>query len=218
MLYPLASLWRQNCRIDIIESDTLEGVHAGRLSMSTFGNKFTGNTPKYFSHLEDALRYLRFWSGNPSAMAELHCITQRIGATGTLIGKPSDQALKILANLLVQGKLTLFEVPLRRSMPGRLAIPETASTESSPLADLPALDDVPAVPVLPALLPLLEDVQIEGAEVLPEIIQSLEQIDISLDNISSIAVSLEPTPDKVPPVKTAMEEAAEQITQTLDNL
>lgn len=54
---------------------------------------------------------------------------------------------------------------------GRLAVPTTSTSTvaSSVLAGMPALSNVPVVPQLPPLLDVLEDVQIEGADVLPEV-------------------------------------------------
>ena len=56
---------------------------------------------------------------------------------------------------------------------GRLAVPTTSTSTStvasSALAGMPALSNVPVVPQLPPLLDVLEDVQIEGADVLPEV-------------------------------------------------
>jgi hypothetical protein len=70
----------------------------------------------------------------------------------------------------------------------------------------------------PPLLPVLEEVQMEGAEVLPEIEQSLEQVDITIGEIKVAPVSLEPTPSKVPAIGTAMTEAGADVTSTLDKL
>ena len=60
---------------------------------------------------------------------------------------------------------------------------------------------------------LLEEVQIEGAEVLPEIEQSLEQVDITIGEINLAPVSLEPTPSKVPAISEKMGETAHAATR-----
>jgi hypothetical protein len=82
--------------------------------------------------------------------------------------------------------------------------------------------EVPAVvpPVVPPaeVLPLLEKVQIEGAEVLPEVLQTLEQIDVSLGSLDLASVSLEPTPSAVPSISDAMTEASASVTTTIDDL
>ncbi|WP_295503350.1 hypothetical protein [Limnohabitans sp. Rim8] len=83
---------------------------------------------------------------------------------------------------------------------------------------MPALSDVPVVPTLPPLLDVLEDVQIEGAEVLPEVQQSLDQISNTLGSVQGASSSMAPTPNKVPDVKTAMDSTSAEITQALDKL
>jgi len=75
-----------------------------------------------------------------------------------------------------------------------------------------------AVPEMPPLLPLLEEVQIEGAEVLPEIMQTLEQIDLTMAGIDLAAVSLEPAPSGVPAIGSAMQQASGSVTSTLDSM
>ncbi len=78
----------------------------------------------------------------------------------------------------------------------------------------------PAEPTVsePPLLPLLEQVQIEGAEVLPEVLQTLEQIDISLGSLDLAALSLEPAPSAIPGISGAMSEASASVTAALDAL
>lgn len=101
---------------------------------------------------------------------------------------------------------------------GRLTAPPSASASASALADMPALSDVPVVPTLPPLLDVLEDVQMEGAEVLPEVQQSLAQISDTLGSVQGASGSMAPAPDKVPAVKTAMDGTSADITKTLDSL
>jgi len=101
---------------------------------------------------------------------------------------------------------------------GRLTAASSASSSSSPLADMPALSDVPVMPVLPRLLDVLEDVQIEGAEVLPEVQQSLDQISVTLKSVQGASGSIAPTPNRLPEVKTAMDSTSADITKTLDKL
>ena len=80
------------------------------------------------------------------------------------------------------------------------------------------MSDVPVMPALPPLLDVLEDVQIEGAEVLPEVQQSLAQISDTLGSVKSASGSMAPAPNKVPDVKTAMDSTSAEITKTLDKL
>jgi hypothetical protein len=100
---------------------------------------------------------------------------------------------------------------------GRLSVPPSASVASA-LAGLPALSDVPVAPQLPPLLDVLEDVQIEGAEVLPEVQQSLEQISATLGSVQEASGSMAPAPSKLPDVKTAMDSTSADVTSILDKL
>ena len=103
---------------------------------------------------------------------------------------------------------------------GRLAIPATSASAAaaSVLAAMPVLSNVPVVPQLPPLLDVLEDVQIEGADVLPEVDQSLAQISITLDSMQSAEGSIQPAPNKVPDVKTAMDSISTDVSSTLGKL
>ena len=85
--------------------------------------------------------------------------------------------------------------------------------ESAAVVNLNTLPDAPEV--VP-LLPTLETVQIEGAEVLPEVDQTLEQIDVAIGTMDQASVSLAPAPTKVPQITTAMTDASGAVTKTLD--
>lgn len=84
------------------------------------------------------------------------------------------------------------------------------------LDDLPALAAMPVTELLPPLLDILEEVQIEGADVMPEVEQSLDQINAAIGNVDGVQASLAPTPDKVPEVKAAMTEANTNLKRQLD--
>lgn len=101
---------------------------------------------------------------------------------------------------------------------GRLAAPPSAGASASALAGMPALSDVPVVPQLPPLLDVLEDVQIDGADVLPEVQQSLAQISNTLGSMQGASGSMAPAPNKVPDVKSAMDSTSADVTSTLDKL
>lgn len=90
-----------------------------------------------------------------------------------------------------------------------------AEIESAPVVNLNALPDPPLVP---AILPVLEEVEIEGAEVLPEVDQTLEQIDAAMGTMDLASASLQPSPTKVPLINEAMTRATDAVTQTLDAL
>ena len=136
--------------------------------------------------------------------------------------KPGGALARVEAHLLKSQRSDMtYELPGRSFPPGRLYVAPTSSAASaaaSALADLAPLSDVPVVAALPPLLAVLEDVQIEGAEVLPEVDQSLEQIGVTLDSVEAASASLEPTPSKVPEIQSAMETTSADVTAMLDSL
>jgi len=133
-----------------------------------------------------------------------------------------DQFTRLVDSIgRIESRLAKMERPASVSSGfplGRLSAPPSAAAAPSALAGLPALRDVPVVASLPPLLDVLEDVQIEGAEVLPEVKQSLSQISTTLGSVKSASGSMAPAPDKVPAVKTAMDSTSADITQALDKL
>lgn len=207
MRYPLISLSRHACRVVLMDGDEPGELERG----------LHGLVARRFSSHEAALAYLRFWRGDAGAMGDLRHALLR---SGTLPAGPRgsgpDALLSALAEQLQRGALRLYESHLQRTPPGRLAL--APSSGASALASLPALDDLPSVPVLPPLLPALEDLQIEGAEVMPEVEQSLAQIDATLGTVGEVSASLEPAPDGVPAVKTGMAEASARVKGKLDAL
>ena len=90
-----------------------------------------------------------------------------------------------------------------------------ASVGAATVVDLNTLIDKPPVP---PLLPVVEEVQIEGAEVLPEIDQTLEQIELTMASIAEVTVSLEPVPLKVPLIQKSMNDASAAVDKTLGDL
>jgi hypothetical protein len=133
-----------------------------------------------------------------------------------------DQFTRLVDSIgRIESRLAKMERPASGSdgFPlGRLTAPPTSASTSSALAGMPALSDMPVVPTLPPLLDVLEDVQIEGAEVLPEVQQSLAQISNTLGSVQGASGSMTPVPNKVPDVKTAMDSTSADINQALDKL
>lgn len=86
---------------------------------------------------------------------------------------------------------------------------------ATPPVNLNTLPDKP--PVVP-LLPLLKEVQMEAAQVLPEIDQTLAQIDVTIGGIDTASVSLDPAPLQIPKVQEAMSEAGSAVEKTLGAL
>lgn len=95
--------------------------------------------------------------------------------------------------------------------------PETAAAPESVGAPV-NLNTLPDKPPVPPLLPILEEVQLGNAQVLPEIDQTLEQIDLTIGGINEASVSLEPAPLQIPKIEEAMTEAGGNVKKTLDAL
>jgi hypothetical protein len=166
---------------------------------------------------DDAHDYLRFWKGDVGAVMALRGALQRIDPSAPVFGWSDDEVLRKLAGRLARGAAVVVESlqpPAPAVLPAVAAAPAVVEPPAIPVAQLLA----PAKPPVPPLLPLLEEVQIEGAEVLPEIMQSLEQVDITIGEINLQPVSLEPTPSKVPAIESAMKDASTTVTKTLDEL
>ncbi len=126
-----------------------------------------------------------------------------------------DQVMEEVERRLLNGSLQLMEV-FEPKVKGRTT-PAEEPAEEGPIVVPAAAVLAAAVPVpeAPPLLPLLEEVQIEGAEVLPEIMQTLEQIDLMMASIDLATVSLEPAPSGVPAIGSAMQQASSSVTASL---
>ena len=133
-----------------------------------------------------------------------------------------DQFTRLVDSIgRIESRLAKMEIPKTGNVGfplGRLTAPPSASVTTSALAGMQSLSDVPVVPTLPPLLDVLEEVQFEGAEVLPEVQQSLAQISATLNSVKGASGSMAPVPDKVPDVKTVMDSTSAEISQTLDRL
>ncbi|MDR7307125.1 hypothetical protein [Rhodoferax saidenbachensis] len=98
--------------------------------------------------------------------------------------------------------------------------PEAPEETAAPVSDAAPvnLNTLPDKPPVPPLLPILEEVQLENAQVLPEIDQTLEQIDVSMGGVDQAGVSLEPAPLQIPKIEETMTEAGGNVKKTLDAL
>lgn len=204
MLHPLCSLWRHDCRVSFYAADG----HPPRP---------TAAGARSFLNADDARHYLRYWIGEPGARAELQWVAQKAGSSSG-----GADWLQALAARIAGGAIVVVEELRRRAAPGRLVAPggtgAAAAATAQGLAALPTLASLPAVPVVVALLPVLEDARIEGAEVLPELDQSLEQVKLSIAKFSGASLSLDPAPDKVGQIADAMTTAADDAKKALASL
>jgi hypothetical protein len=217
MLHPLVSLWRHSCRVTFYDQGIGgRGVDADDLSGSVLPPL---GVRRDFNSAEEAVSYLRFWAAEPAASAELRWLLKKCSPSGSA-GGPGERWLNSLASLLMQGTVAIVEETARRATPARIGVASTGSATpaatAAALAAMPALASVPAIVPPPNLLPLVEDVRIEGAEVLPELNQSLDQVTATIGKIEAASADVQPAPNKVPDITEAMKAAADRAQQSLD--
>lgn len=129
------------------------------------------------------------------------------------------EVIQKMRELLSAPKALLPSVALNGAPAHMLRGWPEVSTEASAAAPATAavnLNALPDKPPVPPLLPVLEDVQMQTAKVLPEIDQTLEQIDTTIAEIDE--VSLAPAPLQIPKVQEAMTDAGDAVEKTLDGL
>lgn len=167
-----------------------------------------------FWRADDAVAYLRWWRNDPAACRELRTVLQRLEPSTWVFAHTDDRVIQALGAAIAQGLVVVSESAQAAPAAGLPGVPAPPAAPAAPLA----LTVAPIKPPVLPLLPILEEIQIEGAEVLPEILQSLEQIDLTLGEIKIAPVSLAPTPSKIPEIESAMTAASGSVTQTLDGL
>jgi len=215
MLHPLASLWRHAVRVTFFESG--QAGHA-LFRGEGMGQPHAAGSRRRFSSADVAYNYLRYWMGEPAARAELKWILQRSGPSLASAHAGVDGWLHALAARLVAGAVVVLEENSRFAMPGRLVAPSTDAAAAAAVDALPPLSEAPAAPVETDLLPALEDVRIEGAEVLPELNQSLAQVESAAASVGAASLSLDPAPSKVAEIQGAIADASGGASAALDQL
>ncbi len=157
---------------------------------------------------DEAATYLKRLGTTPEILEALRTVLNQYH--GMNVERLSDaQVLQEAVRHLQSGSLQLMEV-----FEPRLEAPSTIVAEPQEVAAV----EVTPPPAPRALLPLLEALQIEGAEVLPEIMQTLAQIDVIIAGIGSATLSLEPAPSKIPDITATMDSFSADITDTLGSL
>ncbi len=155
----------------------------------------------------------------PGAMMDLRRVLARSDRSATLHRLSDDEVIRTLSAALVSGAIVISEGSSHPVPDPALAPP--ATTVEAPTTPLDPGVDMPLAPALvldalpEAVLDLLEEVQIEGAQVLPEIWQTLEQIHLTMEKLNLMDVSLAPTPSGVPAISTAMSSASDSIAAEL---
>ena len=163
---------------------------------------------RFHGHAQ-AVQYLRRYSDRPGLTITLrrflsehhHLQVQRL---------TDAQVINEVARRLLNGSLQLMETLAPRVE--SLVIPEGEIEEQE------AEEEVSPAPAPAELLPLLEELQIEGGEVLPEIDQTLEQIDMTAAGIETVTVSLEPAPSGIPAIGASILSSTSSIKTTLGAL
>lgn len=208
MIVPLASLRRRALNVHLHDSFALGNVPA----------EAAGEGRLVFLRVEDAEAYLRYWAAESGAMIELRRALWRREPGAAPSAFSNQRIFGALARMMVNGTLVVMEsrIDVPRAA-GESAVQSTAASAAPAAPSIPVSIVTPEVPAVPAL-DALEDVQIEGAQVLPEVLQTIEQIDVTMDQINLATVSLEPAPSGVPAIGTAMAGASSSITSTLGDL
>lgn len=170
-----------------------------------------------FLHAGEAQSWLRHWKSDVAALMSLRTALQRTEPSAPVFSWSDDEVLNKMGERLARRAVVAVEShmpPPPAVLPAAPAGAAIVEPVAVPVSQLLAPAPVP----VPPLLPVLEEVQIEGAEVLPEIEQSLEQVEVTIGEIKLAPVTLAPTPSKVPAIETAMGEASASVTSTLDKL
>jgi hypothetical protein len=171
---------------------------------------------RYHRHAE-AVNYLRQQREQPGLTAALR--QALADYTRMDVGRLSDKGvIEEVERRLLNGSLQLMEMSAPRTR-GRTTLSQEAEGEGPAAVSAASVIAAAAqAAAAPSVLPLLEEAQIEGAEVLPEIMQTLEQIDLTMAKIDLANVSLEPTPSGVPAISSAMQQASSSVTTSLDEM
>jgi hypothetical protein len=155
----------------------------------------------------------------PGKSAEFQLIYGR-DAKPAFVVVPYEVWTELVAKRLDAGSLTALEEIRRYSRPGRLAPAPSAAGGAADrgLAQLAPLSAVPPVPRPEDLKPALESVQIEGARVLPEVDQTLDEIGNALDRVETTSLSVQPAPDGIGAIGSALDEAAARVAGKLSDV
>jgi hypothetical protein len=209
MSLPLAALQRHSKTVWL--QDRFSSLPSGRGPALAFGRA------------DEAVSYLSFWTGDAAATSALRYALYRYEHSPSVFSLSDRQVIQALSARLAQGALLLTESALPSSGGGWPIVAAAGTAVAGAMAASAAapinLNNLPPAPTpAPPVLPLLEELQVEGAEVLPEIEETLEQIALTMGNIDLAGVSLEPTPSKVPLIETAMTDASSSVTKTLDDI
>ena len=161
-----------------------------------------------FNRREDAAIYLRHYLIKNEAGLRLRSILNR--NRHLHVNLLSDtELINAVSNLLLDGTLQLLEF-LEPRIEALSLLEESQEAEE--------MTEVLPPPSPTSLLLLLEELQIETAEVMPEIMQALEQLNITMEGIGMASTSLEPAPSRIPRIIAAVVESSNAVSQILSAL
>jgi hypothetical protein len=221
MLHPLVTLWRHFSRVTFYEAGASLHTPDFHQPQGVLGAGQLPGHRRQFASLQHAQEYLRFWAGEPAARAELAWLSCRGGGVGLSHGGMGGDWLLLLANRLLKDEVAVMEESAWMSGPGRLVVAGSgtdSAQSSAPAAALAPLESAPSLPAVVPMLPVLEEVRVEGAEVLPEVQQSMVKIDASVGQVQTASTSVEPAPGGVAAIQTSMSEAGTGAQADLDAL
>lgn len=164
MLHPLASLWRYPARVIFYHAAALAGHQ--HFSTNGLGLAAPMATQRRFSSLDDAMRYVRYWAGEPAACAELKSMLQRSNTALVSNYAGADGWMHALAGRLAAGTIVVLQENAHLGRPGRLVVPVTGSMSGAAIATLPLLSEL--APPTPPLTPLTEPVSVPAEALVPE--------------------------------------------------
>jgi hypothetical protein len=149
-------------------------------------------------------------------VSELKWLHQRSRVPTSTAHTGPDGWIWALAASLVTGELVVMEETIRGARLGRVSGPSTAASATGALDDLPPLTNVAVVPALPDFLPILEDIQIESAQVKPEIEAALKELAIAISGVGDAGANVKPVPATIAGVSDKLAETIASVKKKLD--
>ncbi len=186
--------------------------------------------PIHFDSVEEAERFLNGWRDEAEGMAALRSAARELPGVGDGALGRDDAVVRAVARAVVAGSIVLIEptvqvppMPIRRTTTSSSSSSSQGSARAAIAAQQAAAPAAPAapaaVPAAPAAnLPALKEVSIEGAEVLPEVLQAMDQIDLALAEVEEVGTSLAPAPDGVPAIADEMSGAVGAVQDRLGSV
>ena len=215
LLHPLISLRRSISKIIFYEGASTPS-ESQRLVLGELSTNSMAGNRRQFRSQDEAATYLRFWAADYTAVSELKWLHQRSRVPTSTAHTGPDGWIWALAASLVTGELVVMDETIRGARLGRVSGPSTAASATGALDDLPPLTNVAVVPALPDFLPILEDIQIESAQVKPEIEAALKELAIAISGVGDAGANVKPVPATIAGVSDKLAETIASVKKKLD--